>query len=153
MWIRYILAFLLGFAFISIDLSADTPVEDLVMKYQDVKGAKCFVAQGGAKLTIAKSFLKKTPVASLSSDVDEVMVLKMGGASQQYKSAFLKDLDNALKTYENHGTHQSENGLVNVYVKRNSADRIIELVIYNPELYNLNVLHGSFPLDALLKLQ
>ena len=153
MSIRYILLFLMGFAFTTYDLSAETPVEGVVNKYDDVKGAKDFIAQGGARLSIAKSILKKTPVASLSPDVDEVMVLKMGNTSEQDKTSFLKDLDNALKTYENHGRHPSENGPVDVYVKRNSAGHIIELVIYNPELYNLNVLHGNFPVDALLKIQ
>lgn len=150
---RYIFSLLIGFTLLAGVSAAQTPVEKVVFKYDDVRGSKDFIATGGPRLALGKSLLKRTPVASLASDVDEIMVLKMGNASQQDKTSFLSDLHAALKTYEYHGIHPSDNGNVDVYVHKDSSGHIVELVIYNPELYNLNVLHGSFPLDALMKLQ
>lgn len=153
MWVKCLLYMVVVMFVAGSQSFAQSPVENVILKYDDVKGAKDFIAQGGARLSIAKGFLKNTPVASLASDVDEVSVLRMGNTSQASKTAFLKDLKSALRSYEYHGEHPSNNGNVEVYVKRNGAGQITELVIYNPELYNLNVLHGTFPLDALMKLE
>lgn len=129
-----------------------TPVEKVVLEYENVDGARDFIATGGPRLLIARNFLKTTNLASLASDADQIYVLKMGAASLQERTAFLKDLQAALKTYEYHGKHPSKNGEVEAYISRSKDGYINELVLYNPESYTLNILHGSFPVNALLKI-
>lgn len=77
----------------------------------------------------------------------------MDAASLQSKEAFLNDLRNALESYEYHGKHPSKNGEGEVYINRSDDGYITELVLYNPESYTLNVLHGTFPVNALLKIE
>lgn len=153
MRIMSLLYVMVGLMMWSFATYAQSPVEKVILKYDNVKGSKDFIAQGGEKLSIAKSLMKKTPVASLVSDVNTVYVLKMGNASQQNRTAFLTDLRTALKTYEYHGRHPSSNGEVEVYVNHSDKGQITELVIYNPGSCTLNLLKGTFPLDALLRLE
>ena len=57
-------------------LSAQTPVEKVILKYEDASGARNFIAQG-LKMTLARNLLKSTQVAPVASDVDQLYVLKM----------------------------------------------------------------------------
>lgn len=150
---RIILVLLTAMSVFSIGMRAQTPVEDLIMKYEDVAGAKDFIAQGGAKLALAKNVLRRTPVASLAPDVTEVAVLKMANASSGAKQDFVGDLRKALATYEYHGTHHSSKGNVEVYILMAGKNQADELIIYNPQIYSLNLLHGSFTVESLLELQ
>ena len=150
---RILLYVMLGFMMIGQVTFAQTPVENVIFEYDDVQGARDFIAQGGPRLMIAKKFLKTTNLASLAPYADEIYVLKMGNASQQDKSDFLKNLQDAFKSYEYQGIHPSKNGEVEVYVNRGGDGYISELIVYNPELYTLNVLRGSFPVDDLLKIE
>lgn len=134
------------------DIYAQTPVERLISKYEDVQGAKEIDAQG-AKMAIARVMIRQTPVAPIASEVDQVYVLKMGGASRQYQSLFLKDLNQTLKSYDYIGKHNSMNGMVDVYILKSGSQTVKELVIYNPELCVLNSLKGSFSLEELQKLE
>ena len=134
------------------DADAQTPVERLISKYEDVQGAKEMDAQG-AKMPIARIMIRQTPVAPIASDVDQVSVLKMGGASRQYQNLFLKDLDETLKSYDFIGKHNSKNGMVDVYILKSGSQTVRELVIYNPQLCVLNSLKGSFSLEELQKLE
>lgn len=131
---------------------AQTPVERLITKYEDVQGAREMDAQG-AKMAIARIMIRQTPVAPIASDVDQVSVLKMGDVSRQYHSLFLKDLDQTLKSYDYIGRHNSKNGMVDVYILKSGPQTVRELVIYNPELCVLNSLKGSFSLEELQKLE
>ena len=153
MKVRYFLCAVVVLLNVDFIVLAQTPVENVIFEYDDVQGARDFIAQGGPRLMIAKNFLKTTNLASLAPYADEVYVLKMGNASSGNKAAFHKNLQAALKTYEYQGIHPSKNGDVEVYVNRGSDGYISELIIYNPELYTLNVLRGSFPVDDLLKIE
>lgn len=131
---------------------AQTPVERLIAKYADVQGAKEMDAEG-AKMPVARIMIKQTPVASIASQVEKVSVLKMGGASKQYRSLFLKELGETLKSYDYIGLHDSKNGEVKIYILKSGPETVKELVIYNPELYVLNSLMGAFSMDDLQKLE
>ena len=150
---RILLYVMLGLMMIVQVAAGQTPVEEVVLEFDSVDGAKGFIAKGGPRLMIARKFLKTTNLASLASDADQIYVLKMGAASQQDKAAFLEALHAALKTYEYHGMHPSKNGEVEAYINRTEDGYISELVLYNPESYVLNVLHGSFPVNALLQIE
>lgn len=145
------------FVFISLSISlyvtyAQTPIERLISKYESVPGAKEIGAEG-AKMSIARVMIRQSPVAPIASEVDQVYVLKMGGASRQYQSLFLKDLNQTLKSYDYIGKHNSKNGMVDVYILKSGSQTVKELVIYNPELCVLNSLKGSFSLEELQKLE
>lgn len=137
--------------FLCLGSFAQTPVERVIEKYESVKGARYFLAKG-ASMRFARPILKKTPVAPIASDVDEVAVLKMEAASQYNRDMFDSDLESALKNYEYYGKHDSTNGIVDVYILKPQDDIVRELVIYNPELWSLNSLYGSFTVSSLLEL-
>lgn len=130
---------------------AQTPVEKVIIKYEDASGARNFIAQG-LKMTLARKLLKSTPVAPIASDVDELAVLKMEDAAQKVRLDFVADLDNALKSYEYYGKQQTKNGDVDIYILRCGPDSVEELVIYNSVIFSLNSLHGDFTIEELLKL-
>lgn len=132
--------------------SAQTPVEQLISKYESVPGAKETGAEG-AKMAIARVMIRQSPVAPIASDVDEVEILKMQGASRQYQNLFFKDLNEALKSYDYIGKHSSKNGEVDVYILKSGPGTVRELVIYNPAIYSLNSFKGTFSVDALQKLE
>lgn len=133
---------------------SQTPVECLILKYENTPEAKHIVVSG-AKMTLVRNFLKSTPVASIASEVDEVAVLKMGSVPAKLQSEFLSELHKALVGYDYYGQHNTKNGVVDIYVLKDtgkSDKNISELVIYNPKLYSLNCLHGSFTTSQLLQL-
>lgn len=132
-------------------LSAQTPVEKVILKYEDASGARNFIAQG-LKMALARNLLRSTPVAPVASDVDQLYVLKMEGTAQAERLRFVSDLNEALKQYDYYGRQPSKNGEVDVYVHYTSPDSIDELVIYNPEIFSLNSLCGHFTPQALLAL-
>ena len=136
---------------VMVTMKAQTPVEQLIIKYEDVQGAKNFVAQG-IKMTLARNLLKSTQVAPIASDVDQLYILRMGGTSQSERLRFLSDLKSALKQYDYYGTQPSKNGEVEVYVHHTGPQTVDELVIYNPEIYSLNSLYGHFTVSELLTL-
>ena len=53
----------------SVGLSAQTPVEKVVLKYEGADGARNFIAQG-VSMSLARRFLKSTQVAPIAPDVD-----------------------------------------------------------------------------------
>ena len=127
---------------------AQTPVEAVVLKYDNVSGAKSFVAQG-LRMDLARRLLASTPVAPIASDVDELAILKMEGTQQGVQKRFVSDLEDALEKYEYYGKFPSKNGPVKVYVHYTSPGKVDELVIYNPEICSLNSLYGDFSAQAL----
>jgi len=133
-------------------MSAQTPVEEVIVKYSEVKGARNFIAKGG-KLALARSLLDRTPVAPVSDDVEELAVLKMMNVSQESKESFLNDLTDALKSYDYYGRQETKNGTVDIYVLKKTEDTVEELVIYNAGIYSLNSLYGNFTAESLLKLR
>ena len=127
---------------------AQTPVEAVVLKYDNVSGAKSFVAQG-LRMDLARRLLASTPVAPIASDVDELAILKMEGAPQGVQKRFVSDLEDALEKYEYYGRFPSKNGPVKVYVHYSSPGKVDELVIFNPEICSLNSLYGNFTTQSL----
>lgn len=132
-------------------LHAQTPVEEVIAKYEGVKGARCFMAEG-ARMVLARNLLKKTLVAPIAPDVDKLAVLKMEDAPQHTRSMFDSDLDVALKTYDHYGKHDSKNGVVDIYILHGTGDNVEELVIFNPSILSLNSLYGHFTVPQLLEL-
>lgn len=131
--------------------SAQTPVEKVISKYADVRGAKDLIASGG-KMILARSLIRKTPLAAIAPDVDVLEVLKMQNAPTAAIKDFEKDFNAALKSYEYYGRTQGNNGLVDIYITMSDDDIIDELVIYNPEIYSVNSLKGSMRKTQLLEI-
>ena len=131
---------------------ATTPIEKLIVRYSDVKGARDFIATGG-KMAVARSLIRATPMAAIAADVDELAVLKMGNVSEGERMQFESDLHEILKGYRYHGQEQSKNGPVDVYLLMAGGDEVEELVIYNPEMFSLNSLKGLFSVKSLLSLE
>lgn len=130
---------------------AQTPVEALISKYEDVQGARNFIASG-ARMALARGLLKKTQVAPIASDVDELAVLKMADAPEHSRDMFASDLKAALKEYDFYGRQETKNGEVDIYILRSTGDYVKELVIYNPSILSLNSLYGTFTEKQLLQL-
>ena len=136
----------------SISLSAQTPVEKLVLKYEDTDGARNFIAQG-VGMSLARRFLKSTQVAPIAPDVDQLYILKMKNTSPDIQQMFARDLAAALRSYEYYGKQPSNNGEVNIYIHKTGPDTVDELVIYNPDNYLLNSLYGHFTVQELMNLE
>ena len=128
-----------------------TPVQEIIFKYAGTQGARNYVADG-LKLTLARKLMRSTPIAPIAQDVDELAILKMEDTPGNVRSRFVHDLDDALKKYDSYGTHPSKNGNVDIYILRSGPTRVVELVIYNPEIYSLNSVHGTFTFSQLLQL-
>lgn len=132
-------------------ISAQTPVETVISHYEDVRGAKYFIATGG-KMAIARSLLRNTEVAPIASEVQKLAVLKMQNVVPYIRGEFVDELDEALKKYEYYGQQDTKNGVVDIYVLPSDSDTVRELVIYNPSIDSLNSLYGSFSVQTLLQL-
>ena len=131
---------------------ATTPIEKLIVRYSDVKGARDFIAVGG-KMAVARSLIRATPMAAIAADVDELAVLKMGNVPEGERKQFESDLHETLKGYRYHGQERSKNGLVDVYLLMADDDEVEEVVIYNPEIFSLNSLKGLFSVKSLLSIE
>ena len=147
---KYILILLT--LFVAFEMSALSPAESFVKKYEDLKGVRC-IQVAGAKMRFARPVLKRYPIGPMSDCVNEVIVLNMEKASEQDKSHFIKELHRVLRQYEYVGKSDSPNGEVDVYLNLESPDYVDEIVIYNPELMTVNVLAGKFPVPDLKKIQ
>lgn len=130
---------------------AQSPVDELIVRYAEVKGARDFVARG-SRMSLVRGLLRNYPLAPVADQVEDLYVLKMEKASDQDKADFLAGLQSALKSYEYYGKFNGKNGLVDVYVFRSGPETVSELVIYNPEIYSLNSLGGHFSVSSLLSL-
>lgn len=128
-----------------------TPVQEVIFKYAGTQGARNYIADG-LKLTLARKLMRSTPIAPIAPDVDELAILKMEDTPGNVRSRFVHDLGDALKKYDSYGTHPSKNGDVDIYILRTGPASVVELVIYNPEIYSLNSVHGTFTLSQLLQL-
>lgn len=131
--------------------AAQTPVEELILRYGEVSGARDFVAKG-VTMTLVRGLLKNYDLAPIASEVDQLYVLRMGGASVQEQDSFMEELNDTLKAYEYYGKFDGKEGLVDIYVTRNTPETVTELVIFNPELWALNSLGGNFSVSSLLSL-
>lgn len=152
MFRRYVMVMMTCMMTVAGLASAQTPVEKVIIKYEDTEGARYFLAQG-VKMAFARKLIQTTQMAPIASEVDELAVLKMENAPQYTRVKFVADLNDALKSYEHYGRYETKNGDVDIYILRSGPDSVEELVIYNPEIFSLNSLHGSFTVSQLLKLE
>ena len=132
-------------------LHAQTPVEDVILNYEDAKGARSFIAQG-VRMALARQLMKTTQVAPVASDVEKLYVLKMDGTDSDERSKFVHDLYGALADYRYYGQCPTKNGEVDVYYMPNGKDNVQELVVYNPATFSLNSLYGDFTYEQLIAL-
>jgi hypothetical protein len=136
----------------SVGLYAQTPVEDLIDKYRKSSGASC-VSLSGFELTLARPDLQASPIGPVASDVQKLMVLHMDSTANSVRDSFEKNLYGTLGAYERYGQHKSSNGMVEIYAKFLDEDHVSELVIFNPNLWIVNDIHGYFSLASLEKLE
>ncbi len=134
-------------------LSAETPVQELISRYTDVKGMRNMVAKG-PMMSMVRPMLKNYTIAPMADHVEELSALRLGrGVSPEDKARFLKELRVALKSYIYVGKTKSTSGIVDAYVHQASADTVDELVVFNPETNALNTLLGVFPASELMALK
>lgn len=137
--------------FYAVGLWAGTPIEELVVKYKEVRGTRSFCAEG-VMMTFARPFLKSYPIAPLADNVEQMSVLKVEKVDDEVRKIFLQELGVALNTYIYTGKSDSPNGLVDAYVHLSSQDVADELVVFNPELMALYTLKGQFAVEDLRKI-
>ena len=136
----------------SVTAFAHTPVESLIWKYDEVKGVNVLVPEG-AMMTIARGYIRKSPMGPLADSVDEVTILTMKRASDQTKQDFLSKLHNALAGYMYYGKKKGMNdSIVDVYGSEIKNGVVSELVVYNPVNHSLFSMRGSYPVEELQKL-
>lgn len=132
--------------------SALTPVEGLVPKYSDVKGVRNITVRG-ARMALARPVLRTYPVAPIADLVEDLAILKLERASEHIRRGFETDLAASLDGYQYCGKHVSKDGgIVDVYVLLSSPEVASQMVVFNPEIYVLNILNGTFPVEVLLTL-
>lgn len=129
---------------------AQTPVENVISKYSNVKGSRDFIASGPG-MTLARSLIRRTPLACIAPEVEVLEVLKMQNASEDDIRHFEEDLMAALKSYEYFGKADAPKGIVDVYIDKSSDGIVGELVIYNPVIYSVNSLRGDLSAEKLLQ--
>lgn len=139
-----------AFVSFSFTVFAQTPVESLISSFDDSKGVKVFVAKG-ATMSIARNYIKKSPMGPLADDVEEVTLMMMKNASEQTKEALLPKLRGVLKaSYQFYGKKAGMDGrIVEVYGSPIKRGIISELVVFNTDQYSLFSLRGSYPVAEL----
>ena len=133
-------------------LFAATPAEGLVQKYKDAKGARDLVA-GKTLLRLVRPMMEDYQIAPIAHKVEQLAVVRLDKSSQEVKDRFLNDLKNTFSRYSYGGQSVTKNGTVDVYVHMISDNLADELVVYNPEIFALYSLNGSFTREELVKIQ
>lgn len=133
-------------------LFASTPAEGLVQKYKDAKGARDLVA-GKTLLRLVRPMMEDYQIAPIAHKVEQLAVVRLDKSSQEVKDRFLNDLKNTFSRYSYGGQSVTKNGTVDVYVHMISDNLADELVVYNPEIFALYSLNGSFTREELVKIQ
>ena len=133
-------------------LFAATPAEGLVQKYKDAKGARDLVA-GKTLLRLVRPMMEDYQIAPIAHKVEQLAVVRLDKSSQEVKDRFLNDLKNTFSRYSYGGQSVTKNGTVDVYVHMISDNLADELVVYNPEIFALYSLTGSFTREELVKIQ
>lgn len=138
---------------LTVSASAQTPVETVIGKYDGQKGVKTFVAKD-ALMSMARGYIRKSPMGPLADSVDEVTIMMMKRAGEQTKAAFLVDLRSVLADgYIFYGKKPGMDGrIVEVYGSPIKNGAVDELIVFNSELYSLFSLRGCYPVEELKKL-
>ena len=141
---------MLAFVAISLTASAQSPIETLIASYDDVHGVKVYDTKGGPLMALVRSNIRKSPMKPLADDVQEASILIMKKASDQSKAKFLSSLRAALKSYQFYGKKPGMDGyIVEVYGNPVKNGIVTELIIFNPEIYSLFSLRGSYSIAEL----
>lgn len=112
---RRFIIIILAFTAFSVSMTAQTPVESLMSGFDERKGVNVLIAEGGM-MTIARGYIRKSPMGPLADSVDEVTILTMKRASDQTKQDFLSKLHKALAGYMYYGKKKGMNdSIVDVY--------------------------------------
>ena len=139
-------------AFVTLTLFAGTPAEDVVEKYKEMKGARNLVAKG-VLIKMARPLMKDYQIAPLAHKVEELSVLRIDKAEPVIREQFLKDLQIVLDQYMYAGQSVTRNGVVDAYVHLARPDVADELRVYNPKIYALYSVSGTFTAEELMKIQ
>ena len=143
--------FIICLSFLGIYSYAQTPVEDLIDKYREYQGASC-LSLSGLELLMARPAILASPLASVASDVQKLMILHMDSTSYEVRNSFETNLYGSLGVYKQFGQYNSKNGVVEIYAKFSDADMVSELVIFNHNLWILNDIQGDFNVKSLEKI-
>ena len=136
----------------SVSALAQTPVQSLMAGFEDVKGVNVLVAEG-RMMTIARGYIRKSPMGPLADSVDEVTILNMKRASDLVKQDFLKQLHNTLHTYIYYGKKKGMHGnIVDVYGSQVVDGIVKELLVFNQENYSLFSMRGTYSVAELQSL-
>lgn len=131
---------------------AQTPVESLISTYEDYKGVKVFVAEG-AVMSIARGYIRKSPMGPLADCVDVVTIMTMKKVTDSTKQSFSQDLRRTLKSYQFYGKKEGmDKSIVEVYGSPIKNGVVHELIVFNPEKYSLFSMRGAYPVSELQKL-
>ena len=150
---RY-LTIIIAFLAASLTLSAQTPIETLMSSYDDAHGVKVYDIKGGPMMALVRSNIKKSPMKPLADNVEEATILMMKRASDQSKAKFLSSLRATLKSYQFYGKRPGmDEYIVEVYGSPVEAGAVSELIIFNPEIYSLFSLRGSYSVAELQSLE
>lgn len=139
-------------AFVTFTLFAGTPAEEVVEKYKEMKGARNLVAKG-VLIKMARPLMKDYQIAPLAHKVEELSVLRIDKAEPVIREQFLKDLQIVLDQYMYAGQSVTRNGVVDAYVHLARPDVADELIVYNPKIYALYSVSGTFTAEELMKIQ
>lgn len=139
-------------AFVTLTLFAGTPAEEVVEKYKEMKGARNLVAKG-VLIKMARPLMKDYQIAPLAHKVEELSVLRIDKADPVIREQFLKDLQIVLDQYMYAGQSVTRNGIVDAYVHLARPDVADELIVYNPKIYALYSVSGTFTAEELMKIQ
>ena len=139
-------------AFVTLTLFAGTPAEEVVEKYKEMKGARNLVAKG-VLIKMARPLMKDYQIAPLAHKVEELSVLRIDKAEPVIREQFLKDIQIVLDQYMYAGQSVTRNGVVDAYVHLARPDVADELIVYNPKIYALYSVSGTFTAEELMKIQ
>ena len=139
-------------AFVTLTLFAGTPAEEVVEKYKEMKGARNLVAKG-VLIKMARPLMKDYQIAPLAHKVEELSVLRIDKADPVIREQFLKDLQIVLDQYMYAGQSVTRNGIVDAYVHLARPDVADERIVYNPKIYALYSVSGTFTAEELMKIQ
>ena len=139
---------------VSVAALAQTPIEKLITSYDDLHGVKVYDTKGGPLMALIRSNIRKSPMKPLADDVEEATILMMKKASDQSKTKFLSSLRITLKSYQFYGRKPGvEGNIVEVYGSPVKDGAVAELIIFNPEIYSLFSLRGSYSVAELQSLE
>ena len=135
-----------------INLSAQTPIQSVVNKFDSNWGVSVMDIEGGM-MSMARGYIKKSPMGPLADNVKAATIVMLRWASNQTKTEFAQAVRQTLKSYQFYGIEKGIDGkLVEVYGSPIKNEVVHEIVVFNPVNYTLISLRGSYPIAELQKL-